>query len=108
MQAGMAAMIKANCTRCHAPPAMTNLGEHPVRFLFPQYGRELAADLGQESFVDTPALRGLAGSAPYLHDGRAATLRDVLVEQNRANRHGDVQGLKPAELADLIYLLERL
>jgi YVTN family beta-propeller protein len=27
---------------------------------------------------DTPALRGLADSAPYLHDGSAATLEDVL------------------------------
>ena len=27
---------------------------------------------------DTPALRGLADSAPYLHDGSAATLADVL------------------------------
>jgi cytochrome c peroxidase len=27
---------------------------------------------------DTPALRGLADSAPYFHDGSAATLADVL------------------------------
>jgi cytochrome c peroxidase len=27
---------------------------------------------------DTPSLRGLADSAPYLHDGSAATLDDVV------------------------------
>ena len=27
---------------------------------------------------DTPSLRGLADSAPYLHDGSAATLDDVI------------------------------
>ncbi|MGE0609819.1 MAG: hypothetical protein AB7O62_22200 [Pirellulales bacterium] len=108
MAAGMAAMAKARCTHCHAPPAMTNLGQHPVSLLFPDYGRELAADLGVESFVDTPSLRGLATSAPYLHDQRAATLHEVLVRHNRPNRHGNVRALSPDELNDLIYLLERL
>ncbi len=33
---------------------------------------------------DTPALRGLSDSAPYLHDGSAATLTDVLPSMLRA------------------------
>jgi cytochrome c peroxidase len=33
---------------------------------------------------DTPALRGLADTAPYLHDGSAATLEDVLPFMLRA------------------------
>jgi cytochrome c peroxidase len=33
---------------------------------------------------DTPALRGLSDSAPYLHDGSAATLDDVLPSMLRA------------------------
>jgi YVTN family beta-propeller protein len=33
---------------------------------------------------DTPALRGLSDSAPYLHDGSAATLEDVLPSMLRA------------------------
>lgn len=34
---------------------------------------------------DTPALRGLVDSAPYLHDGSAATLQDVLPSMLRAS-----------------------
>jgi cytochrome c peroxidase len=34
---------------------------------------------------DTPALRGLVDSAPYLHDGSAATLEDVLPSMLRAS-----------------------
>jgi cytochrome c peroxidase len=29
---------------------------------------------------DTPTLRGIADSAPYLHDGSAATLEDVFFQ----------------------------
>jgi cytochrome c peroxidase len=35
-------------------------------------------DARQACLFDTPQLRGLADSAPYLHDGSAATLADVL------------------------------
>jgi cytochrome c peroxidase len=28
--------------------------------------------------LDTPSLRGVSATAPYLHDGSAKTLRDVL------------------------------
>jgi cytochrome c peroxidase len=51
---------------------------------------------------DTPTLLELWRSAPYMHDGRAATVRDVL----ETEAHGDVSGLSAAELDELIaYLL---
>jgi len=37
---------------------------------------------------DTPSLRGLYDSAPYLHDGSAATLYDVLTTRNPSDQHG--------------------
>jgi YVTN family beta-propeller protein len=39
---------------------------------------DISGDPRPACAFDTPALRGLADSAPYLHDGSAATLADVL------------------------------
>jgi cytochrome c peroxidase len=57
---------------------------------------------------DTPALRGVARTAPYLHDGRAATLEDVFAKHNPRQRHGAAHLLTAAELADLIAYLKGL
>ena len=55
---------------------------------------------------DTPGLRGVADSAPYLHDGSAATLRDVL-ERTRG-RMGNIQGLSPDDLDALVAYMRSL
>lgn len=53
----------------------------------------------------TPPLQGVALRAPYLHDGRATTLRDAL---DGAEGHGHVEHLGAAELLDLdAYLRSR-
>jgi cytochrome c peroxidase len=58
------------------------------------------------STYDTPTLVEIWRTAPYLHDGSAATLREVLVERNPADRHGKTSQLKPSEIDDLVaYLL---
>jgi hypothetical protein len=51
--------------------------------------------------MDTPTLIECWRTAPYLHDGRAATMRDVLGEANPDDRHGRTSGLTPIELSDL-------
>ncbi|CAN5614745.1 hypothetical protein BH11MYX1_BH11MYX1_46230 [soil metagenome] len=55
---------------------------------------------------DTPSLTGVASSAPYLHDGRASTLLDVL-EQTRG-RMGHIEALAPADLAALVEYMRSL
>jgi hypothetical protein len=41
-----------------------------------------------------------------LHDGSAATLREVLTTANKADRHGHTAQLTPEQIKDLIeYLL---
>ncbi len=55
---------------------------------------------------DTPGLRGVADSAPYLHDGSAATLRDVL-ERTRG-RMGNIQGLSSDDLDALVEYMRSL
>lgn len=57
---------------------------------------------------DTPTLLGIYRSAPYLHHGRAATLRDVLTTENRQDRHGKTSHLTPAQLDDLVEFLKSL
>jgi cytochrome c peroxidase len=57
---------------------------------------------------DTPTLLGLYRSAPYLHHGKAATLRDVLTTQNKDDRHGVTSHLKDNEINDLVEFLKAL
>jgi len=46
---------------------------------------DIAGDPRAACAFDTPALRGLVDSAPYLHDGSAATLEAVLPSMLRAS-----------------------
>jgi hypothetical protein len=45
-------------------------------------------------------------TAPYLHDGSAATVRDVLTSRNSHDQHGRTSDLSKQEIDDLCaYLL---
>ncbi|MDX1564777.1 MAG: hypothetical protein R3236_05185 [Phycisphaeraceae bacterium] len=101
LRLGTRAFVKAGCIRCHAFSAMTRLGTHLARNLF---GDEDRAGDGLGS-LDTPSLLGVWRSAPYLHDGRASSLREVLVAFNRSNRHGNVAALSDEELDAMITFL---
>ena len=80
---------RTGCMRCHPPPLYTDLRSHDV-------GTQNAEEL--ESRFDTPTLIEVWRTAPYLHDGRHATMRDLLVKEKR---HGSVEGLSPQEIDDL-------
>ena len=65
----------------------------------------------------TPSLRNVALTAPYMHDGRYATLRDVVrhysaLNMERLHTHGEQLlrplGLAEAETDDLVAFLETL
>ncbi len=93
----------AGCGDCHIPPRYTdsNLAEpvlHDVGTLRASSGARLGEAL---TGLDTPTLRGLFASAPYLHDGSAATLREVLTVRNADDRHGVTSHLRARELDDL-------
>lgn len=86
------------CAQCHPAPLFTDLNSYPV-------GTAVPLDRNQESF-DTPTLVEAWRTAPYLHDGSAATLRDVLTTRNPRDEHGRTSQLTTAELDDLVaYLL---
>jgi len=55
---------------------------------------------------DTPSLSGIASTPPYLHDGSALTLKDVL-EQTRGTM-GDINGLSADDEAALVEYLRSL
>lgn len=99
------------CATCHAGPRYTDSAFmpggrtpilHDVGTLGPGSGQRLGASLAG---LDTPTLRGLWRTAPYLHDGSAATLRDVLVGRNRDDRHGRTSQLSAEQVSDLLAFL---
>jgi hypothetical protein len=55
--------------------------------------------------IDTPTLRFLYDSAPYLHDGSADTLREVLTTDNPNDPHGMTPVLSDHEIDDLVAFL---
>ncbi len=100
---GLDAFVRARCPMCHAPPAFTNLGQHPMEALF----TDLAGN--HEGYqLDTPSLLGVGQSPPYLVDGRAETLEAIFREHDPATRHGDTARLRRRELDDLLYFLAGL
>jgi cytochrome c peroxidase len=50
---------------------------------------------------DTPTLVEVWRTAPYLHDGRAAAMTDVLRKHNAGDKHGKTSGLTEQEIDDL-------
>ena len=57
---------------------------------------------------DTPTLLGVYRSAPYLHDGSAKTLRDVLTTNNAGDKHAKTSQLTASQIDDLAEFLKAL
>ncbi|MCK5942227.1 MAG: hypothetical protein KAI24_09690, partial [Planctomycetes bacterium] len=71
---GKAVFDAIGCASCHSGPAFSDSafgGAHDVGTIGPASGQ---ASGGPLTGLDTPTLRGLWASAPYLHGGSAATL----------------------------------
>ncbi|MDP6556195.1 MAG: beta-propeller fold lactonase family protein [Pirellulaceae bacterium] len=101
---------KASCDRCHKGPALT-IGKR--RFVDTGEGRYDTIELSTGTKIfptqfDVPHLLGAWDSAPYLHDGRAKTLREVFTKHNPNDKHGKTSGLSAQELNDLIEYLKTL
>ncbi len=82
------------CAECHPPRLFTDLQRHEV-------GTGGSLDRAKDEF-DTPTLLEVWRSAPYLHHGSAATIREVIITQNRADHHGRTSQLTPQETEDLV------
>jgi len=89
---------RTGCTSCHDGELFTDQRSYDV-------GTQNSFDRDNRDF-DTPTLREIWRTAPYLHDGSAAALRDVLTTKNPKDEHGKTSSLTPQELDDLVqYLL---
>jgi DNA-binding beta-propeller fold protein YncE len=94
------ALFKAKgCRECHSGEWLTDAKVHEV-------GLEAPSD--RYRGFNAPSLRGVGTRAPYLHDGRAATLEEVFTKHNARQRHGAAHLLGKEELADLIAYLRSL
>ena len=82
------------CANCHPSGLFTDLKSHDV-------GTRGQYDKPADKY-DTPTLIEAWRTAPYLHDGSAVTVRDVLTSGNRENRHGKTSHLTPQQVDDLV------
>jgi uncharacterized protein (TIGR03382 family) len=97
---GRAVFQQAQCHTCHAGSAFTDLQRHDVGTADESSGLGQGVSLDGVGF-DTPTLLGIWNTPPYLHNGSASSLADVLA------RHGEIPDLSPEEDDDLIaYLLQ--
>jgi len=88
---------KAGCVQCHSAPLYTCLKSYDV-------GTRHEAD--NRSDFDTPTCIEMWRSGPYLHDGSAATLLDMITTGNKGDKHGVTSRLSKDERDALVmYLL---
>ena len=88
---------EAECARCHSGQHFTDMKQYDVG--------TGSGDHADTKF-DVPALVELWRTAPYLHDGSAATVREVLTEYNTNDEHGRTSDLTEEEIDALCeYLL---
>ena len=93
---GRKIFVRAGCAECHPSPLYTDLNSYEV-------GTGTGKDLGRK--FDTPSLVEMWRTGPYLGDGCADTIYDVLVKHNRDDKHGVISNLNHIELSDLLDFL---
>jgi YVTN family beta-propeller protein len=89
---------KANCASCHSGPEFTDGKRHDV-------GLNERGDVYKGH--NPPSLRGVYDKDPYLHDGRARTLRETLTGDHAPENLGG-STISESELDDLIAYLKSL
>ena len=97
-----------NCASCHSGPYYTDSSlEKPFKLHDVGTGGDDPSEkIGLK--YDTPSLLGVYRTAPYLHHGKAKTLREVLTTCNQEDRHGKTSHLKAPEIDDLVEFLKSL
>jgi YVTN family beta-propeller protein len=96
---GKKVFMDAQCAICHGPELFTNLQKYDV-----------GTGIGREKNLkfDTPTLIEVWRTAPYLYDGRAATMKEVFTNFNPEDKHGATSNLSEEEINDLVeYVLSQ-
>ncbi|MHC4879158.1 MAG: beta-propeller fold lactonase family protein [Planctomycetota bacterium] len=99
---------QTRCAECHSGPFLTDSqsGRKSKRHDVGTGQQDDSETMGPA--YDTPTLLGLYRTAPYLHHGTAATLRDVLTTANPDDRHGKTSHLTGQQINDLTEFLKSL
>jgi len=90
---------EAKCAECHSGALFTDLKKYNV-----------GTGKGKEKDVlfDTPTLIENWRTGPFLHDGRAGTMKEVVTTYNPEDKHGATSNLSDAQIDDLLeYVLSQ-
>ena len=98
--------VETKCATCHSGPLFTDSAVKTMAMHVVGTGDDDPSEKLGPKF-DTPTLLGVYRTAPYLHHGQAATLKDVLAN-NPGDRHGKTSHLSSAEMDDLVEFLKAL
>jgi len=97
-----------NCFACHGGEHFTDSnigGFHDVGTIKPSSGNRLGGPL---TGIDTPTLRSIWATAPYLHDGSAPTLYAVFSNVPPSSPHSVTNVLTPAQVAQVVAYLNQI
>ncbi len=100
---------EVGCGACHPAPLYTDNRLHEVGtqgefdFTLSAAGRRIP-----QTRFKTPSLVEVWRTAPYRHDGRYATLREVITQGNHGDLRGKTSHLTEAQVDDLIAFLRSL
>jgi YVTN family beta-propeller protein len=96
------------CAKCHGGPYYTDSSlQKPFKVHDVGTGQDDPSEKMGPKY-DTPTLLGVYRTAPYLHHGKAKTLRDVLTTCNKGDKHGKTSQLNPGQVDDLVAFLKSL
>jgi DNA-binding beta-propeller fold protein YncE len=87
----------AACATCHSGNTLTDGAQHDV---------VSAKEIDEQKEFNTPSLHLVGGTGPYFHDGRYATLHDLL--KQTSGTMGKTSHLSPADLDALETYVESL
>ena len=96
---------RAGCLHCHTGFLLTNLSfeNNGLPISKEDSGRARITGLREDyGKFKVPSLRNIAQTAPYMHDGRMATLYDVIDHYSRGGHdvHGKNELIQPLELSE--------
>ncbi|SNR17253.1 PKD domain-containing protein [Tenacibaculum jejuense] len=106
--AGKAIFSDLKCASCHSGETFTDSPSgklHDVGTLGIQSGQRLQKTL---LGLDVPTLKDVWATAPYLHDGSAKTIKEVLTTKNVGDAHGAVSTLSQNQIDQLVAYINQI
>jgi DNA-binding beta-propeller fold protein YncE/mono/diheme cytochrome c family protein len=89
---GRGVFNKSGCASCHTPPLYTDLQKYNIG---------TGKGLDENQSFDTPTLIEVWRTAPYLYNGRAKTIKEVMTKYNADDKHGKTSNLTDEEIYNL-------